>query len=185
VLAGQQDRVEALRRHERWLRSERDRLQRLADTVAHTITQLTGGVAMPAPELFEGFADRQARAEEELVQRFGEGVREHFATARERTAGWTADDYRSAQEEADELDDRVLALLRSGAAPDSEQTQAVVADHLRMVSAHWTPDRVSYTGLGRLYVEDPAFRARYDAKGEGLAEYYRDAIAAYAARHLG
>jgi MerR family transcriptional regulator, thiopeptide resistance regulator len=184
VLAGQRDRVAALRQHEQWLRGERDRLGRLADTVAHTITQLQGGGAMPAPELFEGFADRQAEAEEALAARFGEGVREHFATARERTRSWTREDYLAAQRSAEELDARVLDLMRAGAAPDSPAALEVVGDHYRMVSQHWTPDRESYAGLGRLFAEDPQYRSRYDALAPGLAEYYRDAITAYAEQRL-
>ncbi len=184
VLAGQQDRVDALRRHERWLRDERDRLARLADTVAHTINSLEGGTTMPAPDLFEGFADRQGQAEEALVGRFGEGVREHFATARERTKDWTREDYLGAQQQAEQLDAKVLERMRSGAAPDSAATLEVIDEHYRMVSQHWTPDRESYRGLGSLYVEDPRFRSRYDALAPGLAEYLRDAIAAYAVQRL-
>lgn len=53
-----------------------------------------------------------------------------------------------------------------------------------MVSQHWTPNRDSYTGLGQLYVEDPQYRARYDAQADGVAQYLRDAIAASASQRL-
>ncbi len=53
------------------------------------------------------------------------------------------------------------------------------------MSRYWTPDRASYAGLGLLYVDDPHFRARYDGRAAGLAEYLRDAMAAYAERRLG
>jgi hypothetical protein len=36
--------------------------------------------------------------------------------------------------------------------------------------------------LGDMYVSDPRFKANYDKKGEGLAEYLRHAIVANAAR---
>ena len=139
---------------------------------------------MPAPELFEGFADRQAQAEDELAGRFGDGVREHFATARARTAEWTQGDYLDAQRQGEAIDQRVAELMRAGEAPGSAAVLAVIADHHRMVSAHWTPNRESYRGLGRLYVDDPRFRDRYEAVAPGLAEYYRDAISAYADQHL-
>jgi hypothetical protein len=82
VLAGLRDQAQVLRQHEQWLRSEQHRLGRLTDTVAHTITSLEGGTAMSAPELFEGFADRQAQGEQALAGRFGKGVRKHFAGSR-------------------------------------------------------------------------------------------------------
>ena len=139
---------------------------------------------MTAPELFEGFADRQAQLEADLVEQHGEGVREHFRAAEERTKDWTRQDYLEAQRRSDELDDEVLAVMRSGAAPDSPAALEVMTEHYRGVARFWTPDRTSYTNLGRLYVDNPEFKARYDAKAPGLAEYLRDATAAYAAQRL-
>lgn len=184
VLDGQRDEVVALRQHEQWLREERDRLGRLADTVARTLRQVQGGEQMSASELFEGFADRRAQLESDLVQEHGEGVREHFRGAEEVTRDWSQQDHVDAQRRADEIDDQVLAVMRSGAGPDSPAALDVMAEHHRAVARFWTPDRTSYAGLGRLYVDDPAFRARYDAKDPGLAEYLRDATAAYADQRL-
>ena len=185
VLAGDRDQVAALRQHERWLHSERDRLGRLADTVSRTIRQLQGEHEMSAPELFEGFADRQAQLEEDLVTEHGDGVREHFRHARGVTKEWTQQDYLDAQRLGEELDNKVLAVMQSGAAPDSDAALEVMAEHYGEVAQFWTPDRASYTGLGRTYVDNPEFKARYDAKGTGLAEYLRDATAAYAEQRLG
>jgi len=100
VLDGQCDQVAALRRHKKWLYAERDRLGQLAGTVSRTIRQLQGGEQMTAPELFEGFADRQAQYEAELVEQHGEGVREHFRTAREATKDWTGQDRTSSMPSA-------------------------------------------------------------------------------------
>lgn len=52
-----------------------------------------------------------------------------------------------------------------------------MAEHYRSVAQFWTPDRNSYTGLGELYVNNPELKARYDAKGPGVAEYRRAATA--------
>ena len=184
VLDGQRDQVAALRSHEQWLHGERERLGQLADTVSRTIRQLQGGEQMTAPELFEGFADRQARHEADLVHRYGEGVREHFRAAEEVTKDWTKQDYLDAQRRGDEFDDKVLAVMHSGAAPDSPAGLDVMAEHYRSVAQFWTPDRDSYTNLGQLYVDNTEFKARYDAKDPDLAEYLRDATAAYAAQRL-
>lgn len=184
VLAGDRDQVTALRQHERWLHGERDRLGQLADTVSRTIRQLQGEHEMSATELFEGFADRAAQLEEDLVTEHGEGVREHFRAAREVTEGWTKQDYLDAQRRGEEVDDKVLVVMRSGAAPDSDSALQVMAEHYREVVQFWTPDRQSYTGMGRTYVDNPDFKARYDAKAPGLAEYLRDSTAAYAEQRL-
>lgn len=185
VLAGERDQVAALRQHERWLHSERDRLGQLADTVSRTIRQLQGEQEMSAPELFKGFADRAAQLEEDLVTEHGDGVREHFRHARGVTKDWTQQDYLDAQRRGEEIDDKVLAVMRSGAAPDSDAALEAMAEHYGEVAQFWTPDRASYTGLGRTYVDNPEFKARYDAKATGMAEYLRDATTAYAEQRLG
>lgn len=184
VLTGQRDRVEALRRQQEWLRTEQQRLARLAATVARTIEHLQEGTNMSASEMFDGFGERRAETEESLAARYGDGVREHFAVDNERTKGWMQQDYLDAQKEGERLDARVLQLLRSGAAPESPEVLDVIADHHRAVARHWSPDKVSYAGLGQLYLDDPQYRARYDAQDPALAQYYRDAITAYAHQRL-
>jgi DNA-binding transcriptional MerR regulator len=184
VLAGRRDGLEALRGHERWLRGEQERLSRVADTVARTVRHLEEGRPMSGAEMFEGFSDAPAEVEEVLVARFGEGVREHLSTAAERTRSWTRADRAAAGHEFERLDAAMLAQLRAGTPPDGEEVFDVLDQHYRAVTEHWTPDRTSYAGLGRLYAEEPRFRARYDALDPALAEYYRDAMAAYAERRL-
>lgn len=176
VLAGDRDRLEALRLHERWLRAEQARLAQLVTTVVRTITQLQGGTSMAAEDLFEGFAEKQAQQEAALAERFGDGVREHFRTSEQRTRGWTRQDYLAAQQLGEALDTRMAALLSAGAPPTSAEVQDLVGDHYASIC--------QYPGLGELYVDDPEFRARYDAVAPGLAEYWRDAITEYAAARL-
>lgn len=182
VLAGDQDEVAALRRHHEVLLAEGRRLAMLAATVARTIDEREGGPEVA--DLFEGFEARQAKVEEELVDRYGEGVREKFTEMRTRTAGWTRQQYRDAAAEYDDLDARMAEVLRTGAAPGSDDAFAVLDDHRAAIERYWTPDATSYAGLGERYVEDPDFRARYDAVDPRLAEFYRDAMAAYAEARL-
>ena len=184
VLTGQRDRLEALRGHQKRLHAEQQRLARLAATVARTITHLQEGTPMSPSEMFDGFAERQAEAEDAMAARYGEGVREHFTTARQRTQDWTQEDYLAAQQQAQRLDARVLQLMRSGTAPVAAEVLEVIDEHYRAVVQHWSPDQVSYAGLGQLYVDDPQYRAHYDAHDPALAEYYRDAITAYAQQRL-
>lgn len=155
VLSGQRDRVEALRGHRIRLRAERDRLDRLLATVARTVAHLEEEVPVTAPDLFDGFSDRSAEAEQSLGARFGPHAGAEVAATRARTAHWTEEDH--------------LAVARR-----------FDAEHHAAVSRHWTPDRESYSGLGRLYADDPEWRARFDERQPGLAEYLRDALAAYA-----
>lgn len=184
ILGGRREEPDTLRRHQKWLSAESDRLAQLADTVSRTIAEREGGTEMAAEELFAGFTEKAAQLENDLAQRYGEGVRTHFADSRRHTEGWGKAEYESAQQHYAALDARVLALLREGAAPQDPRVQDVIDDHYAAVAQFWTPNRESYTGLGQLYVDSPDFRARYDAQDPAMAEYLRDAIAAYAQARL-
>jgi hypothetical protein len=93
---------------------------------------------MSAPEMFEGFADRTAQLEEDLVTEHGDGVREHFRHARVVTGDWTRQDYLDAQRRGEELDEKVVVVMRSGAAPDSDVALEVMAEHYREIARFWT-----------------------------------------------
>jgi MerR family transcriptional regulator, thiopeptide resistance regulator len=189
ILDGEHDRVEALCRHHRWLLAERDRLTRLADTVRRTITQLQGGDELSEAELFEGFdperhAERRARFEAELVERYGDGVREHFAESARRTGTWTASEYQAVERDTARVEERLVELLLAGAAVDDPAVLAAVGEHYELVRRFWTPDRHSYIGLGQWMADSPEFRARFDARHPALAGYLRDAMTAYAQARL-
>lgn len=62
--------------------------------------------------------------------------------------------------------------------------QSEVDAHYAGVCRFWTPDAASYRGLGRTYVDDSRFRATFDGVAPGLAEYQREAMAAYADARL-
>lgn len=179
------DRLDQLRRHHRWLTEERDRFERLARTVASTIEELEGGEPMRPEDLFDNFdADKQARYEAELTQRYGERVGAHIEESKRRMSGWTRADADATKRQWAELTARFVELLRDGVAPGDELTQAVVAEHYRWICQFWTPDRESYPGLGQLYVDSPEFRAQFDAQDPRLAEYVRDGVAVYAQARL-
>ncbi len=184
VLDGQVDEVSALRRHHAWLLAEGERLQRLAGTVARTIATVKGDDDMAAEEFFEGFSAKQRQWEEDLIDRYGEGVVGHVEAAREATKDWTPDDYLSARERWARFDERVVAVLQDGAAIDDPRMVALLDEHLAMLREHWQPDAAAYTGLGQMYVDHPDFRARYDARDPRLAVYLRDAMASYGATRL-
>lgn len=179
------DPVEQLRRHHRWLTEERDRFDRLARTVAATIEQMEGGETMRPEELFENFdADKQARYEAELVDRYGEGMTAHVEESRRKMSGWTKADVARIQAEWATFGPSLIELIDAGAAADDPRTLDAIEGHYRWVCSFWTPNRESYTGLGELYADHPEFKAQFDAQHPRLAEFLRDAMAAYARARL-
>jgi MerR family transcriptional regulator, thiopeptide resistance regulator len=180
-----EDPAERLRRHHRWLLEERDRFDRLSRAVEKTITELEGGEKVSEKSMFEAFdPDKQARYEAELVEQHGEGARRHIAESKRRMSGWTAEDKDRIQREWKSFGPRLVELIDTGAGVDDPRVQQVIRDHYGWVTNFWTPDRDSYPGLGETYAGHPDFRAQFDAQHARLADFLRDAMAAYARANL-
>jgi MerR family transcriptional regulator, thiopeptide resistance regulator len=180
------DRGEVLRMHRSWLLAERDRFQRLADTVSRTIDELEGGENMTAKSMdhwFEGFDDpgRQEALQEEARQLWGaERVDAANSAVKDKSKQWW-------QEQGKQWGDQLgalVGLIDAGHAPADAEVQAVIEGHHRWLSGMWTPDRASYTGLGDLYADDPRFRENFDRTDPRLAEFLRAAMAEFARTRL-
>lgn len=180
------DQLTVLRNHHRWLQSERQRLDRLAGTVARTIAELEGGDEMKMEELFDGFdATKQERHEAELVERYGDGAREHIARSKEKMQGWTRADADRFMAEWRDIAAELGALYMARTAIDAPETQELVDRHYRWICLSWTPDREAYQGLGDLYVDSDEFRVNFEVEdGGNMAEWLRDAMAHYAVTRL-
>jgi DNA-binding transcriptional MerR regulator len=185
LLNGKHDQLTVLRNHQRWLREEQARLDRLAGTVARTIAELEGGDEVKLEELFDGFdAKRQERHEAELVERYGEGAKEHIAESKEKLKSWTRADADRFMAEWQEIARELGVLFTAGTAVDAPETQELVDRHYRWICLSWTPNRESYTGLGDLYADSDEFRANFEVGGDNMAEWVRDAMAHYAQTRL-
>lgn len=180
ILDRQQDRVAALREHHARLLRERDRLDRVARTVAATIDELTTQegpdmTSINRPEnLFEGFDPSQY--DDEARERWPE----QWEQSRRAADSLTAEETERMQREQTAAMIRMAELMVAGTAVDAPAVQAEVDGAYRAMSRMWTPDAEAFRCIGRMYVDDPRFTATYDAIAPGLAEYYRDAMAVYA-----
>jgi DNA-binding transcriptional MerR regulator len=185
ILDQQTDQLQALRHHYRQLCAERDRLDQVAATIAHTITELETTKGAPGmskisrPEnLFEGFnaTDHDAEARERWP--------EQWEQAQPATAGLTAEEVTLLQREQTAAMIRMADLMIGGVPVTDPAVQSEVDSTYRGVCRFWTPNAQAFKGLGQMYVDDPRFTATYDAVTLGLAAYYRDAMATYADNQL-
>lgn len=168
--------AERLREHHAALVAERDRIDRLARTVASTIESLEGGTLMSAHELYEGFDHR--RHEPEARERWGDDAVDRGNRA---WASLSADDRSAHQREGQAVSEALAAALAAGTPVADAGVRELVARHYAWVALFWTPTPAAYRGLGAMYVDDARFAATYDAVAPGLAVYLRDAIAEHAA----
>lgn len=185
VLDGDADELTALRQHRHQLATERDRLDRVIDTVDRTITDLTGEGMIGDEEFFAGLAQRRAHLREDLIRRYGDAVDEHFTASEEAIAGWGREDYERAADDGRRLLTRMSAARARGTAPDDEEALDLVVEHHRGVTALWPADAAAYHALGDLVVDSPEQRAMIAAVDPQLPPWLSAAVKAYALRRLG
>jgi len=171
--------LERLGEHRERLLAERDRFDRLAETVASTITALEGGENMAADKLYEGFDNSQYDAE--AREHWGDESVDRSNAALERMgpAGQA-----TFQRETAAIGAGLAEAMADGAGPGDERVQALVDRRYAQIAVLWTPTAQAYRGLGQMYLDDPRFAANYEAFAPGLAAYLRDAMAVYADARL-
>ncbi|MGW5313645.1 MerR family transcriptional regulator [Nocardia thailandica] len=177
------DTLLALKRQHARLLEESDRLGRMAETVAATITELEGSTEMTVkinrPEnLFAGFD--QTQYDEEAAQRWPE----EFAESQRRTAAMTPEDIERMQREMTAAMIRMAEFMAAGTPADDPAVLAETEQTYQGIARFWTPTREAFKCLGQMYVDDERFKVNYERIAVGLAEYYRDAFAAYADARL-
>lgn len=179
VLDGQTDERSALAVHRDWLLAERDRMARMARTVARTIEAIDQGEEMEAQDMFTGFDENPY--EEEAIARWG---KEAVEAGKARHAGLSTADKEALAKEAADINAELARCMEAGLLADDPAVQAAVERHYRWVAFHWTPNADSYVGLGMMYVEDARFTSFYDTVMPGLAAYLLEGIKVYAAARL-
>lgn len=187
VLDRQADPVAALRRHHERLIAERDRLTRLADTVACTIAELERAgdgnpdAALESPAvLFDGFDP--ARHSAEVRRRWGDTPAYREFTGHDETM--TGLGLRRLHREHAAVTARMARHLAAGRPADAPEVLTTINDHYHGICRFWRPDQRCYIALGETYLHDPRFAAHYEKARAGLARYMRDAVIAYARARL-
>ena len=180
ILEGDLDEAEALKHHLAQLREESVRLDQLTSTVEATIHQLEGDRSMTPETWFEGL---NAEHEAEARRRWGDAA----VDAGDRAIrAMTPEERRAIPSTFEDFHRRLAEVRITGAGPDSEAAQAIIADHYAFIEKIWgaVPTAEAYKGLGVLYTEDPAFTATFDEVAQHLAAYLRKGMEAYADNNL-
>ena len=119
--------------------------------------------------------DLTAKYEAEAKERWG--ATEAFQESQRRLASYSTVEKKNAQAAQEEALQGILDVMDRGFPPTSMEA-IVAADHCRQVISRWyfecTPEM--HKQLATLYVTDERFRAFYETRREGLAQYFHDAI---------
>lgn len=167
--------IEVLGRHKDWLQREQQRLGRLIRTVDSTIDNLKNGGEMTPRKVFEGFEHNPYEAE--ARERWGD---ETVDASYARMQGWSDADAEKARTGYPKVHEGLAKLKAEGVDVLAASVQELVQLHYEITCLFWTPNRQAYKGLGQLYVDDERFRQNIGDGDDGLVEYLRDAMNAYA-----
>lgn len=129
--------------------------------------------------LFEGFDPSEY--DDEVEARWGDS--DAYREAKNRSQGYSKDDWQVVKEEQDVLMRRMAALLHDGLAPESTRAIAVAEEHRLYIDRWFYPcSRDMHVGLAEMYVSDPRFAKTFERHAEGLAAFFAGAIRANRAR---
>jgi DNA-binding transcriptional MerR regulator len=178
-----EDQIAVLRQHRDGLEVQRERYRVLIETIDRTIEGLQAEDLMANEDLYRGFnRETQAGYEAWLIERFGEGVREHLAQARRSYASLSRAEQQALGEELRELEEALAGALRSGIDAGSAAVGVLIRRHRAWVTAMWgRPCSLErYSGLADLYLSHPDFAARYERIEHGFAHYLASAMKLHA-----
>ncbi|GAB2863474.1 MerR family transcriptional regulator [Nocardioides pacificus] len=185
IFDGETDEHTALQHHREQLLAERDRLDRIIDTVDRTMADLAGEQPVSDKDFFMGLAEGKARLHKALVDRYGAAVDSYFDAAQEATDGWAREDHERAAANGRRLLTQMSIARTRGVAPDGDEALDLVAEHHQEVVALWPADPAAYHALGDLLVDNPDQRALVADVDPQLPAWLAVAIKTYAVRRLG
>lgn len=115
--------------------------------------------------------------EDEVVKKWGET--NSYKHSANRTSRYTQEDWARYKTESEQLNAELTALYNAGTTPSAPET-LIVVEALRLQIDQWfypcSPKM--HASLGEMYQNDDRFKAFYEKRSEGLAQFIGDATAA-------
>jgi DNA-binding transcriptional MerR regulator len=178
------DKVAALESHRKVLEKNLADTRKLIETIDKTIEHLKGTRKMKSQEMFAGFTpEQQARHEQTLIDRFGEGARESIAQSKARVKNWTKADWEQSGKTFGAICQDLTRLMERRVSEGSREVQAVIHRHHEWLNQFWTPTRESYAGHG-LMIEESELRKAYEAYHPQLPKFMAAAMRVFAEKEL-
>ena len=139
---------------------------------------------MKSQEMFAGFSpEQQAKHEQYLIDRFGEGMKEGIEESKRKVKNWTKANWEKSGAAFVEICKDLAALMGRQLPADSREAQEVIRRHYQWLKQFWTPNRESYAGHS-LMIVDSDLRKAYEAYHPQLPEFTAAAIKVFAEKEL-
>lgn len=138
------------------------------------------GINLNPEEIFEVFGEHDPlQYADEAEERWGET--DAYRESHRRTSSYTKEDWKRLGEASERVEAEFAACMEEGLPADSPRAKAAAEMHRRHIDTWFYPcGHEMQANLAEMYVADERFRAHYDDRRPGLAEYVRDAILANA-----
>ncbi len=122
-----------------------------------------------------------AQYEAEAQERWGDS--DAYKESSRRTKSYTSEDWKTIKGQLEAIEAGLAAAMVAGAPADGERA-ADLAEEARLHIDRWfyACSHAMHSGLADMYTADERFKANYEKRGEGLAEYVATAIKANRAR---
>ena len=169
------DALAALENHKLELEKRIGRLLRLIETVDNTILYMKGQKGMSKKQIFAGFSEEeQEKLAAEAEQMYDP---ETVRASNRKWKGYSAEQKQRILDEGKQVYTDMIAAMPKGAA--SAEVQALVERWRKHMDYFWTPNLEQLLGLANGYVDDPRFRANFEAMHPQLAEFMLAAVKVY------
>ena len=120
--------------------------------------------------------------QEEAEQHYGDS--DDWQESQRRTASWSAKDWQGNADRFQQVEKDMIAAIRQGVLPDSDEAVALVASHRELLSEFFPVTPAKHYVISRSYIHDERFRSHYDSQLLGFAWWLATAIE-YVARQSG
>jgi len=173
--------ADALRDHREKLLEKRRQIEALIENVEKTIAYMEGRIIMSDKEKFEGFKKKMI---DENEKKYGKEAREKYGNeavdeSNRKLMNMTQEEYDKAVKLEKEFKDTLAEAFKTGD-PAGELAQKAADLHKQWLTFYWNHySKEAHAGLAQMYVDDERFKAYYDEKQPGTAEFLRDAILIY------
>lgn len=172
------NKMKALENHCHNLKQQRERLDKIIQTVEKTIANNKGEIIMKDKEKFEGFKEKVIKENEthygrEIRTQYGDNL---IDQSNKKFKNMTQTDYDAWKNLEKEIIDLLPKAYQTGN-PTSELAQLLAAKHKAWLMYTWPEySKDAHAGLAEMYVNDTAFTNYYDRHVEGGTQFLKDAI---------
>lgn len=175
LLDSETDPVVHLRRQRDLLMEKEDELRRMVRAVEQLLEDAMSTNELNVVEVAQILGDAEFPVyQTEAEERWGSS--DDWRISERNVAAMSKADWQTFKERIDGVEAALAEAMRCGVIPGSDEANELAEQYRELLSAFYPVTHAKHVLIAQGYVADPQFRARYDALGEGLADWLKQII---------